>query len=398
MRSHRLWVRVLRAVAAAVAIVVLGLAAFVIAQQRVLRWRAERLLADIRAIQMGKSTLADAQRLMYKWGAWGEWQGDCAKDWCVFRVWMGDVSHALYRFPVLDGGNWGSPLRWPRGVNRPYRWAGGRFEEVEAEFEVRHGVIWSKSFAVLIIPLPDEYLGNGDLIPATSRSVIAQARSSTQCFHRGYLSQMSYFSADSPETCLFTDKNWIVAQYTPFADEDTVHQLMDFDLECLSSWRACSGQELMPRAASLIENFRQQTQKPGAQTEMLPIWILARDSEYVGIGEPSAVQSIPTDRQARKRQLRIVRLLKGDHLVSGAGVYMVNTVGSEDICSVPPSDGTALNGGREFILFFNAPLNVDPAHESEFNSCVAVPMIDRNLVDAQRGVARDTLLRDSAVY
>jgi hypothetical protein len=39
-------------------------------QQRMMRWHAERLLADMHQIRLYQSTWADAQRLMYRWGAW----------------------------------------------------------------------------------------------------------------------------------------------------------------------------------------------------------------------------------------------------------------------------------------------------------------------------------------
>src|SRR6516164_8938632 len=95
MKSHRRWARVLRVVAVAAAILVFGLAAFVNVQQRVLRWRAERLLEDIRAIQMGKSTWADAQRLMTRWGAWGMWDGSCTAEACEYQIVLRDVSQAM---------------------------------------------------------------------------------------------------------------------------------------------------------------------------------------------------------------------------------------------------------------------------------------------------------------
>jgi hypothetical protein len=40
-------------------------------QQRMLRWRAERLLAEIHQTRLYQSTWADAQQLMHRWGAWG---------------------------------------------------------------------------------------------------------------------------------------------------------------------------------------------------------------------------------------------------------------------------------------------------------------------------------------
>jgi hypothetical protein len=68
MASRKRWIHALRVTALGTLALIAGLAVIVQAQQRLLRWRAERLLADIREIQMGKSTWVDAQRLMYEWG------------------------------------------------------------------------------------------------------------------------------------------------------------------------------------------------------------------------------------------------------------------------------------------------------------------------------------------
>jgi hypothetical protein len=58
------WRRILRVVALSFLVLLAGLAAFVQIQQHILRWRAERLLADIRQIQMGEGDWTSASRFM----------------------------------------------------------------------------------------------------------------------------------------------------------------------------------------------------------------------------------------------------------------------------------------------------------------------------------------------
>jgi hypothetical protein len=65
------WGKMLRVTGVVVLALVAGLAVFVQIQQRILRWRAERLLADMRELQSHKSTWADAQKIMTRWGKWG---------------------------------------------------------------------------------------------------------------------------------------------------------------------------------------------------------------------------------------------------------------------------------------------------------------------------------------
>ncbi len=55
-------------------------------QQRMLRWRAERLSADIHQIRLYQSTWADAQRLMHRWGTWGHYNGSCTSESCTYNI------------------------------------------------------------------------------------------------------------------------------------------------------------------------------------------------------------------------------------------------------------------------------------------------------------------------
>ena len=68
-------------------------------QQRMLRWRAERLLADMHQIRLYQSTWADAQRLMHRWGAWGHYDGSCTAASCKYEIEMDSIAHYNPRIP-----------------------------------------------------------------------------------------------------------------------------------------------------------------------------------------------------------------------------------------------------------------------------------------------------------
>lgn len=80
------WGRVLRVAGVVVLALVAALAVFVQIQQRILRWRAERLLADMRELQSHKGTWADAQKIMTRWGAWGSYEGACTQEQCDYYI------------------------------------------------------------------------------------------------------------------------------------------------------------------------------------------------------------------------------------------------------------------------------------------------------------------------
>jgi len=54
--------------------------------QRVTRRRAERLLSDLRGLQLEKSSWSDAQALMQHWGRWGGYRGSCDANHCEYGI------------------------------------------------------------------------------------------------------------------------------------------------------------------------------------------------------------------------------------------------------------------------------------------------------------------------
>lgn len=401
MASHARWGRWIRIAAIAILAPIVCLIATVRIQQYVLRWRAEQLLADIRQIQMGKSTWADAQRLMHRWGKWNvSWDGaECNARYCDYAISLDDISHALHRFPLIDGGNWGSELRWPRWMNRPYRWAGGRFAVVRAEFEVRNGIIWSKSFAMMLTPFPETYNERGELNAVTNSSVMAQAVCETQCSHGRFLSNEVVFSVDNPEMSLLLEDDGkghgAEVQFTPFADINTVNALLDFNLSCLTRWHACrTAAELAPSAASLYNaGLRKMNEVEDVDAlQGLPLWIAARDAEYVAIAEVlrTLSRTLPNE-HSTKTTFRVEKLLKGESDMPGRSFYTVKTVGSEETCPLPQADARGFHRGGEVLLIFSGQINEESTPEIELSPCVVAPITDQNLAAVKRGIARDAL-------
>jgi hypothetical protein len=112
-----------------------GLAVFVQIQQHILRWRAERLLADMREMQSHKSAWADAQKIMTRWGAWGSCEGSCTREKCGYTIVLEDTLSTLVwahidRYPILRSLYWPLTFLGEKGafveasVNTPGR-AGG---------------------------------------------------------------------------------------------------------------------------------------------------------------------------------------------------------------------------------------------------------------------------------
>jgi hypothetical protein len=113
-------------------------------QQRTLRWRAERLSADMHQIHLYQSTWADAQRLMNRWGAWGYYDGSCTAASCTYKIEMDSIGFYNPRIPGH------ARLDWLLTHDRfnLYHWFGGRGAGFNASFTVHDGTIWRESAGI----------------------------------------------------------------------------------------------------------------------------------------------------------------------------------------------------------------------------------------------------------
>jgi hypothetical protein len=66
--------------------------------QWLLRWRAERLLSDVRSLTVNRSGWTDAQQMMKKWGQWSVPTASCTAESCTYQI---NLIQSL--LPVLGG-------------------------------------------------------------------------------------------------------------------------------------------------------------------------------------------------------------------------------------------------------------------------------------------------------
>ena len=214
--------------------VAVGLLAIAIqAQQHLLRHRAERLLADIRALNLRQSDWSAAQELMRHWGRWGHYEGSCVEQHCFYEVELLDFA---YRHSDLFGGR---PWVW-----RLYLAIGGRPARVRADWEVEDGRVWGKGFEVFVEvpPQSGQSLGShfGYTLIATANSVSRFSFPHEPLLHPNYI----IGRPGGCEVCL-----WVYFKFTPYADPADVDRLMSFNLGCLTSWHPCREQgDVMPVA------------------------------------------------------------------------------------------------------------------------------------------------------
>jgi hypothetical protein len=294
--TFRKWaVRVVRLAGVVVVSLVLITFLGVQTQQRVMRWRAERLLADMQQISLYQSTWADAQRLMHRWGAWGHYDGSCTAASCKYEIEMDGIDRYNSRVPRHAWLDW--LLKHDR-LNF-YQWFGGRFSVFHASFTVHDGTIWRESTA-MGVSVPRRRMHrytdvNTILVSDDIDSTISIGAGSYQRLHRTLenpflhmggaegLAGHPYYKVGRPDGCMINCQIGVVyySTHTPPAE---IVRLTSYDFSCFTRFHPCTEiEDLLPAAKEwhlYKEDELKQNPLPAKPCD-IPVWAIARDVRYV---------------------------------------------------------------------------------------------------------------------
>jgi hypothetical protein len=229
-------------------------------QQRMLRWHAERLSAEMNQIRLYQSTWADAQRLMRRWGAWGHYDGSCAAASCKYEIEMDSIAGynpRVRRHPRLD---------WLLSHDRfnLYQWFGGRGSAFRASFTVHDGTIWRESTAIGVsVPRRrmkrdigvDTILVSDDVdeslsIGAVSYQRLHQTRENPFVYMGGedQLAQHPYYKVGRPGGCMINCRMGVV-YYSTQTPQPEIQWLTSYDFSCFTRFKPCAElEDLLPAA------------------------------------------------------------------------------------------------------------------------------------------------------
>jgi hypothetical protein len=356
--------RALRVVCVTALVLAVLLSAGVQFQQRLLRWRAEQLIADMHRVRLYQSTWADAQRLMRRWGAWGRYEGICNATDCRYEINLGDAS---YRAFALSSNTW----EWLRRLQAYplYRLLGGRYSCVRLAFVVQDGTIWRTSTSV-DIDVPPKLLTKDDegymlLVKATSQQVLVRTEDGGTLGRQEQLSQHPYYKAGRPggcENCLM-----VRVTYSTHTPQSEIERLTSFDLSCVTRLIACRlPEDLLPAAREwhLYGELEPDYRVPGPSQSPprpcdIPIWAVARDavSAFVVDAIPTAEQEqvaygkekSEADLVSESASVRIVQQLKGAYAWKPGTVVEADTFSGRHY-NPPPQQPEHLTFGNRYIL------------------------------------------------
>jgi hypothetical protein len=405
--AYKKWIlRILRVAGlAALAVVLLAFAAVQV-QQWMLRWRAERLMADMHQIRLYQSTWADAQRLMYRWGAWGHYDGSCAAASCRYQIEIGDRTFNLNQREDL---NWLTIAMYRvRGLGL----FGGHIAALGTSFTVQNGTIWRET-ANVVVDVPPDLRHFSE--PSSGYSLIIETRS-RQSLHEStgggwvlgneeQLAEHPYYKARRPGGC----ENCFAAivTYSTQTPQSQIDQLTDFDFSCFTRFSKCQWLgDLLPIAWDwrLYSYF-----EPGHTLQMevpapprpcdIPLWALGRDYNSV-----FAVQALSTiqrkdwegPHEYEVERARIISTLKGSPWRNGLvmDVYPY----PQDQHDPATAIRERLIPGKRYLLAYEDPFDDPPGPWLNLDRCGVqedTPEVRREL---EKGFAQNDNLRGPELW
>lgn len=410
--------RVLRGVAFGILLAALCLVAAIPIQQRRFRWRAERLQADMQAIQLHHTSWDEARSLMNRWGAWGHYDGACTVGNCRYTITLEDMGSAAVH--PDDYGKLQALIRYLLGSS-PYRWLGGRAAIFETGFIVQDGAIW-RTFEDIGVEVPSGVLGPEDsgyelMARAQSRSSLNREANPKAHWILGGSeppAEHPEFKAGRPGGCEICMS--VEVTYSISTAQDEIRNITSFDLSCLTRRHPCARvEDLLPAARpwhlyQLDGDPPLQEPPPGpATTCQVPVTALARDAIAVlsvdalsSSAKKDSFEGIPFEED----RVRLTGILKGS-APWAAGALLNAEPYSGDPMNPPFSLPEHLTPGRHYLLvivyrFPELEPHYDPPPEEiakgpglSLDRCGVLEDTPQNRRDIQRGIGQNDQLRVS---
>jgi hypothetical protein len=190
--------------------------------QWLLRWRAERLLSDVRSLTVNRSGWTDAQQMMKKWGQWSVPTASCTAESCTYQI---NLIQSL--LPVLGGTPEKGAINWlPKMVGH----LGLRSAAARAGFTVQRGVVTEKWFGEQVtVPVQDWDLSVG-FVPYLSVSSHASAK-----FHDHLRDPDQVFA----NRLVRIYPHGMNASFAPDEDPSEQSLLLDYRFDCITQIRPC---------------------------------------------------------------------------------------------------------------------------------------------------------------
>jgi hypothetical protein len=349
-------------------------------QQRIFRHRAERLLADLRALQLRQASLAEMQAEFTRWVPHGN---PCSEDGCSLEgdSWRPSFILTASPNPMDAATDWHKV--WLPALFRSF---GGHVAHLSAWFGTPFGRRMV-SFEVDVEASPGDGSSDYHAANVLSGSAMCGMWFSLHDDWQGLTLHPNYvIGGMDPDASYPPLATSVYVAFGPHAAPADVERLMSFDLSCLTRWRPCrEPRDLMPEAAAQFAQEEPQLARARKEHVCGPdiVGLMARDALYAGVVEVTGKNqevwmsegpvSVPT--------VRMLENFKPNNLWKtgeerGLEIYDVNA--DRVVTHLPPE----VHPGNRLIILAQP----EKAHPVRAERCGIVPLNLANWEFVQRAI------------
>jgi len=332
---------------------VAGLSVYLRIEQYKFRRQAERLLTEVRELELKKASAAQVKVVATRWGfkEWGEEPDQpghpCTEDNCLYRFELVHTRQGHRADPFL------SALE-----AYPLEWLGLRLTVVHAWLQIRRKTLTSVSFSVWT-------MGRG-----------CDGRGRLECTLMGYadtgVRRSGWSSHQQPDIKLrqsLLHPNYVVGAFPEWENADTggsptvivwaelfpganpsdVSRLMQFDLSCLTRLLSCRERDLMPAVwAQSVEDVRQSPKVLTCTPELAKR--VARVADAIAVVRPRTVELSPSSSSRRSPQLRDLEIINVIKKPDKYAPQLTNVHVDKPEMMTTADAGSPLRAGQEYVF------------------------------------------------
>lgn len=370
MRQTRQFIRLVGWAIAGLCLIALILAAAIRIDKYLLRRDAERLLSDLKSLEMRKSTYEDARQVIDRWSAETRQEGPCQPYWCDVRISLGGFATRHQMFFANH----------PHLGHLYYWLSGKRGGLVEGFIRVRKNVVWGKGMETIVASSVRAKDGR-----RLDTLLIGKARSGSP--YRISSLHPEYEVASDSGCCQEAH-----VTFTPYTNPAEVNRLMDIGLSCLTRWHPCETKaDILPTAwneYTAEEKSGKNSAKGTCDSEV--VRVLSRESKRVVIGEVAKVGGADAWVCASRPCVAVPSTALGEVTVLLRGdlkPWNPHFPLAPEYRSFSDSLPLKEKPGDKYVFFFEHPI---VEYEVDGNAaCAPLPATAENLDVVRRGVAED---------
>ena len=415
-----LW-RIVRWIGLGVSGFVLALFLVVQVQQRLLRHRAERLHAEIVALQLHPGTFADVQRMQREWGKFGHWDGECTAHHCIYQIKLmtDPVQDRLNRIGerVTDGPNAERLWRWLEQVEVLYHSVGrARVHTITADIRIRDDKMWGAGFGVGTYAYPgtsrNEYSGTGrneGHIYIVFADVELSSRLLNDFEEDPDLSTLRRgFRTNYELQCLGCEE--VSGFVTPQTDPSVIERFSQIDFSCITRWVACKHPaELDPQLWKQAVQDSETRLRPNNNIEeeaakeqwcLIPSSVVAREANdilLVRVVAAKPVHDPESNTTGQTATVHVLETVKNGHRYRTSNT-MVFGVDPQAVKQEAGVKGSLLEVGQEYFFLYHQRSPNIPMTGTFLDPCHALLNTSANAAEVQEGIRLDPSTGESYDY